>query len=288
MLLAHAIIVARRGVGETRCCHSSRSIILIGASDEFPMDVCRVLAIRCTPDEELMENHIKPQWLDILDSILALGRTKEAAAFVHSDPQEALGLWKQFGVHLGISEGILRLSQIDRMCQTLGPVPGCGWYRCPLHLSNKTVPLAEGLICSGCHKVPWWSTPPMIMPLIEGFLGSVLRPSLPTQVRRSGGARFVSLKSPLGTGRMENIALSVLAQPVAELLPAPPSETTSRNIFRNSEDDLIGDSEVQKELWVFPASVHTFTIPNPHHTQACNDRPVARYLGGAWRKAAKA
>lgn len=143
----------------------------------------REFATRCIHDRDLMADHIQPAWLEVLDGFLALCRARSARG--HDDRfqiiEAALNTWKAFGEALGVQEDAIRLGQVARMCENLGEVSGCGWHRCALYLSNKTIPLREGLICSGCKKVPF----PANIRLgdrLKISIGAILWTTLPGQV----------------------------------------------------------------------------------------------------------
>lgn len=100
-----------------------------------------------------MESQVQPAWLHVLDGFLALRRTRSARDIGIAGIETALNGWKAFGEVLGIQEDAIRQGQIARMCENLGEVSGCGWYKCALYLTNQTAALREGLLCSGCKRV---------------------------------------------------------------------------------------------------------------------------------------
>jgi len=103
-----------------------------------------------------LDNIVKPAWLHILDSILAIGRTKgfDNDRTGPCSIRERVELWRRFGSHLGLDEVAVRQEMADLRSVKMGRLMACGWAQCPVF----EVPMGKELLrCSTCRTVQYCS-----------------------------------------------------------------------------------------------------------------------------------
>lgn len=131
-------------------------------------------------------DRIGHDWLRVLEAFMAMVRSTNVDNAAEND--DLLRVWRAFRKRLHVDSEAVRHKENKSKTLGRGLLPGCGWYKCPLH-GSPAESSREMMLCSQCKTV---SLHTLGSPRRSHFVWQVQYCSMHCQRRYAGSVGFAA------------------------------------------------------------------------------------------------